>query len=73
MMGKIKQITVGVGKTINIGNYESVRIDFQAVCEVGEDENARKCADDVWEFVEGEIYKKIVEIEDREHLTVKDN
>lgn len=33
-----KEITVNYGKTINTGNYESLRLDYSIRCQLNEDE-----------------------------------
>lgn len=34
-MAKVKQITVKIGITKNLGNYESLRLDYEAVADLG--------------------------------------
>lgn len=45
-MPKIKQITVGIERTINLGNYENVRYSVQTTADLDEGEDADKVYSD---------------------------
>lgn len=44
---KIETVKINYGKTINLGNYESCRLDIELTASLGPDDNAANVADDL--------------------------
>ena len=64
-----KQIVVSVGKTVNIGNYESIRIDASITANVEPDE-IKKAFDAAWKMAEEQVKQKLEEIDDHTFLRI---
>lgn len=56
---EINKIKVGIGRTVNIGNYESVRIDIEMTADITERENPHACTDQLRHAVKIELEKAI--------------
>ena len=48
---KVKTVTVSMGRTVNMGNYESARWDFSMEAEVDEGEDVEKVKKDLAKVV----------------------
>lgn len=44
---KIETVKINYGKTINLGNYESCRLDIELTASLGPDDDAANVADDL--------------------------
>ena len=53
-----RRIEVKVGKTINIGNYESERVDISLGGTIEDDENLIVVYDEVFEMLNNELNKR---------------
>lgn len=56
---KDRRIEVKVGKTINLGNYESERIDIALGGTIENDEDVNVVYDEVFELLSDELNKRV--------------
>lgn len=56
------EIRVGLGATINTGNFESVRVDYSESRTVGPDEDLAEVREELYESVDNYLSDKIKEI-----------
>jgi len=56
---KVKEITVNVGLTINLGNYESARLDYAYGITVDEDESVTDVRQLTLEHLKAQVAKDI--------------
>lgn len=54
-MAKVKEIKVGIGATINLGNYENVKPHAEVVMEVEPGESIEDVYQAAWEITSGQI------------------
>lgn len=54
-------VTVNLGYTLNLGNFQSLRVDLGCTDYVREDENVDTAMNRVYDFVEGKVMSKIEE------------
>jgi hypothetical protein len=55
-------VTVSLGYTMNLGNFQSLRIDLGCTDFVRESENVDMAMDRVYDFVENKVLTKIDEV-----------
>ncbi len=60
-MSDTTKVQWSLGYTLNIGNFQSIRIDCQVGDSLKEGESAKEGSDRVYKFVETELIKKIKE------------
>lgn len=60
-MSEATRVQWALGYTLNIGNFQSIRIDCQVSDSAKSDETAQAASDRVYKFVEAELVKKIKE------------
>lgn len=60
-MSEATRVSWALGYTLNIGNFQSIRIDCQISDSAKSDETAQAASDRVYKFVEAELVKKIKE------------
>lgn len=53
---KIKEVSVSVARTINLGNYESAKVEVGLVADVGPDENS----DEVFALLYNDARRKLI-------------
>ena len=58
------KVNVTLGYTLNLGNFQSLRIDLGVVDSRRDGENIEQAFDRVYEFVETKLAEKIKEAED---------
>jgi len=63
---KIKHARVSIGRTVNLGNFESLRIDIDLSADLEDNENPHACAEQLRHTVKLELEKAIRE-ETRKH------
>ncbi len=62
----IREISVSVGRTINLGNFESLRCDVSAVATVAEDEDVDLVRSQIGDWLRGQVKKFITENQRRD-------
>jgi methyl coenzyme M reductase subunit D len=55
------KVTVGLGYTLNLGNFQSLRIDLSITDNKREGENTNEAFDRVYGFVEAKLSEKVRE------------
>lgn len=55
------KVTVGLGYTLNLGNFQSLRIDLQVQDNKRDGENINEAFDRVYSFVESKLADKVKE------------
>lgn len=60
-MSEATRVQWALGYTLNIGNFQSIRIDCQVADSLHDGETAKEGSDRVYKFVETELIKKIKE------------
>ncbi len=55
------KVTVGLGYTINLGNFQSLRIDLSITDNKREGENTNDAFERVYSFVEAKLQEKVAE------------
>jgi hypothetical protein len=55
------KVTVGLGYTLNLGNFQSLRIDLSVTDNKREGENTNEAFDRVYSFVEAKLSEKVKE------------
>lgn len=63
-MSEAPRVTVSVGYTRNMGNFESLRVDIGVEDSVRSDENVEKAFNRVYSFVEKKLTDKVKEVEE---------
>jgi S-adenosylmethionine synthetase len=58
---KKTQVTVNLGYTMNLGNFQSFRIDLGCTDQVRDSENVDQAMERVYEFVENKVIAKLEE------------
>ena len=58
------KVTVGLGYTLNLGNFQSLRIDLSITDNKREGENVNEAFERVYAFVEGKLSEKVRESQD---------
>ena len=61
IMSDKTNVTVNLGYTLNLGNFQSLRVDLGCTDYVREDENVDTAMNRVYDFVEGKVMSKIEE------------
>lgn len=61
---KIKQIRIALGRTLNIGNYESIRIDVDFTADIDDNENPQTAFENLRAAAKLEL-KRSIQIETR--------
>ena len=61
------KVSVTLGYTLNLGNFQSLRVDLGVVDHVREGENTNEAMDRVYDFVEAKVIEKVQEA--KEELT----
>jgi hypothetical protein len=63
---KIEKVTVGFGMTLNLGNYESFRVDAQVVLSIPPDRDLIKGRKEAfaegWKIVEDELKRQVIAV-----------
>lgn len=67
----MSKIRVGLGFTLNMGNYETARYDFSVEDETHPDENTGQAFDRIYAFVEAKLKEKVME--DRREIAKSKN
>ena len=57
------KISVALGYTLNLGNFQSLRFDFGVVDLKGDGENTEQAFERVYKFVEDKLTEKVKEAE----------
>jgi hypothetical protein len=57
------KISVALGYTLNLGNFQSLRFDFGVVDSRRDDENTEQAFERVYKFVEDKLTEKVKEAE----------
>lgn len=55
------RVKVGLGYTLNLGNFQSLRIDLEVTDSKREGENTNEAFDRIYEFVENRLAEKVKE------------
>ena len=55
------KVSVTLGYTLNLGNFQSLRVDLGVVDHVREGENTNEAMDRVYDFVEAKVVEKVQE------------
>lgn len=55
------KVTVGLGYTLNLGNFQSLRIDLSVTDNKRDGENTNEAFDRVYSFVEAKLSEKVKE------------
>jgi hypothetical protein len=55
------KVTVGLGYTLNLGNFQSLRIDVSVTDNKRDGENTNEAFDRVYSFVEAKLQEKVNE------------
>ncbi len=55
------KVSVTLGYTLNLGNFQSLRVDLGVVDNVREGENTNEAMDRVYGFVEAKVVEKVQE------------
>lgn len=63
-MSDLEKVRVGVGVTKNLGDFNSLRLDFSYECHVGKDETPEDAAARAWKLAEDELERRVAEYED---------
>lgn len=58
-MSEKASVTVNLGYTLNIGNFQSLRVDLGCTDYVRNDESVDNAMDRVYDFVENKVIEKI--------------
>ena len=61
MENKKTEVTVTLGYTMNLGNFQSFRIDLGCTDQVRDTENVDQAMERVYEFVENKVIAKLEE------------
>jgi hypothetical protein len=61
MENEITKVKVGLGYTLNLGNFQSLRIDLEITDNKREGENTTEAFDRVYAFVEDRLAEKVKE------------
>ena len=57
------KISVALGYTLNLGNFQSLRFDFGVVDSKRDDENTDQAFERIYKFVENKLTEKVKEAE----------
>jgi hypothetical protein len=55
------KVTVSLGYTMNVGNFQSLRIDLGVEDQIRDGENVKEGFDRVYKFVEEQLVEKLAE------------
>ena len=55
------KVSVTLGYTLNLGNFQSLRVDLGVVDNVRQDENTEQAMNRVYDFVETKVIEKVNE------------
>ena len=55
------KVSVTLGYTLNLGNFQSLRVDLGVVDSVREGENTKEAMDRVYDFLEAKVVEKVQE------------
>ena len=58
---KETQVSVTLGYTLNLGNFQSLRVDLGVIDHTREDETTNEAMDRVYQFVEAKVVEKVRE------------
>jgi hypothetical protein len=58
------KVTVGLGYTLNLGNFQSLRIDFGVEDHLRKSETVEEGFNRVYEFVESKLIEKVKEAQE---------
>ena len=61
MENKETKVSVTLGYTLNLGNFQSLRVDLGIVDHVRDGENTNDAMDRVYNFVESKVVEKVQE------------
>ena len=56
---KNRRISVIVSKTVNIGNFESMKVQAGIECDIADDENIETAYDDLWDLTNDQLDKEL--------------
>ena len=63
-MARFTEVSYTVGRTINTGNFESIRLDFSGTAAVGSSDDHRKVYEMLREEVDGQLNGAVAEVTD---------
>ena len=55
------KVSVTLGYTLNLGNFQSLRVDLGVIDSVREGENTNEAMDRVYDFIEAKVVEKVQE------------
>jgi hypothetical protein len=55
------KVSVTLGYTLNLGNFQSLRVDLGVIDSVREGENTNEAMDRVYDFLEAKVVEKVQE------------
>jgi hypothetical protein len=55
------KVSVTLGYTLNLGNFQSLRVDLGVIDHVRENENTEQAMDRIYDFVENKVIEKVNE------------
>ena len=55
------KVSVTLGYTLNLGNFQSLRVDLGVIDYVREGENTNEAMDRVYDFIEAKVVEKVQE------------
>lgn len=55
------KVSVTLGYTLNLGNFQSLRVDLGVIDHVREGENTNEAMDRVYDFIEAKVVEKVQE------------
>ena len=61
MENETTKVTVGLGYTLNLGNFQSLRIDLSVTDNKRDGENTNEAFERVYSFVESKLEEKVAE------------
>ena len=56
---KVKQIRVAIARTVNMGNYETLRVDADATADLESNEDFKEAFDQLFKDVRKQVRKRI--------------
>ena len=60
-MNNETKVSVTLGYTLNLGNFQSLRVDLGVIDYVREGENTNEAMDRVYDFIEAKVVEKVQE------------
>ena len=60
-MSRNRRIEVGISRTVNLGNYNSMKCDVRLSCDISDDADLKGEYDKLWKEVELELTHEIID------------